>query len=364
MSNTNDIFWLHAVRVFAITCVVLLHVAAQTFFLGEPFGTYEWVAAEIFNALARVCVPLFFMVSGYLLINKQETALTFYSKRAKRIVLPLIFWSFIYLALIYFVESKHPSNTSMMSADYMKRVIDSGWMVLVFMLIFPVYYHLWFLYALIIQYLLMPLWQRLHNSVSTKTLWYLMLVWSLLSTVIPIYHTHLPSSFVFALALLFSFTGYLFLGRLCGQLPLTKRLLWASIIIAAISNLFTIIGTYYLSEKSGGIDLFLQGGTLNMIINTVAAFYIIRYFVEKSEKILRPKTKQLIKLLSETSFGVYLIHPIFLYVFAVGTFGFTFTSLSFEPLISIPLLTLLTMICSDITIRLLQRSSWLKPFVG
>src|SRR3546814_17201773 len=73
--------------------VVILHVAATR------FGTFDdqWWASNFYDSLARSCVPLFLMITGVLLLGKQESLPAFLSKRFARILPPLLFWSLFYM---------------------------------------------------------------------------------------------------------------------------------------------------------------------------------------------------------------------------------------------------------------------------
>jgi len=55
--------------------------------------------ANIYGSIARISVPLFFMMSGYLLLPRTESLRSFYTKRMPKVVLPFIFWSVIYLTV-------------------------------------------------------------------------------------------------------------------------------------------------------------------------------------------------------------------------------------------------------------------------
>ena len=50
----------------------------------------------VFNSLARICVPLFAMISGYLLLPIKTDYTTFLKKRFTRISFPFIFFCIAY----------------------------------------------------------------------------------------------------------------------------------------------------------------------------------------------------------------------------------------------------------------------------
>lgn len=80
-------------RVTAVFLVILLHVAANAF---HHFHD-AWEITTFYGSLSRVCIPLFFMLSGALLLKKTESIRLFFMKRAGKIIVPTMFWSFAYL---------------------------------------------------------------------------------------------------------------------------------------------------------------------------------------------------------------------------------------------------------------------------
>ena len=88
-TSLSTLRWVDLVRVIGAFLVVMAHVS----YLGGGsvlISTYYFV-------ISRVAVPLFFMVSGYLLLRKEEPYGEFFRKRALKVVLPFLIWSVIYL---------------------------------------------------------------------------------------------------------------------------------------------------------------------------------------------------------------------------------------------------------------------------
>lgn len=137
------------IRAVAISLVVALHISANAF---SAFGDY-WHMYLIYDSLTRSCVPIFFMISGALLLKKNEPALVFYKKRLSKILIPLIFWSYIYLLYRKYYVGEYSLSLSPVS-------ILSG----------PVYYHLWFLYSIVSVYIFIPMlrFYAIHASQQVK----------------------------------------------------------------------------------------------------------------------------------------------------------------------------------------------------
>ncbi|MBD2598484.1 acyltransferase family protein [Nostoc spongiaeforme FACHB-130] len=85
----NRLIWADYVRVIANFFVIFLHSAAPLLYQFKKIPDSYWITGNIYDSGVRMCVPLFFMLSGYLLLEKQETLETFFKKRFKRIFIPL-----------------------------------------------------------------------------------------------------------------------------------------------------------------------------------------------------------------------------------------------------------------------------------
>ncbi|STD24789.1 acyltransferase 3 [Enterobacter asburiae] len=112
----------------------------------------NWDIANILNSASRVSVPLFFMISGFLFFGERSAQ----PRHFIRIAACLGFYSAV--ALLYITLF-----TSINAGLSLKYVLQK-----------PVFYHLWFFFAIIVIYLVSPLIQVKH--VSGKMLLALMVV--------------------------------------------------------------------------------------------------------------------------------------------------------------------------------------------
>src|SRR5262249_34120842 len=141
IGRPGTILWIDLIRTVAIFLVVLVHVSGQLTTAWGKVPNDQWIIANLYGGIARVSVPLFFMISGYLLLPRSESLRAFYTKRMTRILIPFVVWSLIYLG--WYCGNHAKACTPSFVADL--------WMVQ------GTYYHLWFLYSLISIYLILPL---------------------------------------------------------------------------------------------------------------------------------------------------------------------------------------------------------------
>ena len=94
------ILYLDFLRCLAICFVVVLHSIASTLVNPEFYQCSTWYLCMLINPFVRTGVPLFFMISGYLLLRRPNTEHIgdFYRHNIPKLVIPLTAWSLIYYA--------------------------------------------------------------------------------------------------------------------------------------------------------------------------------------------------------------------------------------------------------------------------
>ena len=90
--SPNRIMYLDEVRSLAIMLVVIGHVSRLF-----SYDFYSWLFCSGVFSLTRIGVPLFFTVSGSLLLTRKYEVKKFLEKRFKRVFLPFFFWIIVYI---------------------------------------------------------------------------------------------------------------------------------------------------------------------------------------------------------------------------------------------------------------------------
>lgn len=146
------IYWIDNLRGIACLMVVMIHTTTWYVTNAHSVSPITWDIANILNSASRVSVPLFFMISGYLFFGERSAQL----RHFLRIGLCLLFYSTV--ALLYIALF-----TSINVEISLKNLLQK-----------PVFYHLWFFFAIAVIYLVSPLIQVKH--VGGKMLLVLMVV--------------------------------------------------------------------------------------------------------------------------------------------------------------------------------------------
>lgn len=269
-------------RAVAIMLVVMLHMSANSF---ASFGENWWISLT-YDSLTRACVPLFFMLSGALLLQKSEPATLFYKKRMAKILIPLVFWSYVYLLYRkYYVGESELSLSPLM--------LLNG----------PVYYHLWFLYSIIAVYLFTPMLRFYAINATNSVKLLILALWFFSQSVQPFAAIVGWNLYVgIDLGFVSRFFGFVLLGEylVSNRYMLKKR---ALIAIFIVSTLLTMILTYKISQQSGAAnEAWFQYHSPFVITAAIALFLL-----SMNAKLALPA---LLEPVSTYSFGIYFVHII------------------------------------------------------
>lgn len=345
--KSNDIQWVDFTRVVAIFSVVLLHSAAPLLYRYNTISSFNWWVGNIYDSAVRPCVPLFFMITGYLLLGKQESVKDYLLKRSKRILIPFIVWSIIYVFW----------------RGYLGETITP--LTFLRLIFIPAYYHLWFFYAIIWLYLYIPILRVFMQYSKKGFLYYFIILWFIAVLPIPFIEKAIP--YVSEMYVYITYTGYLVVGYLLGNTQTNKKHAIQSLLVSFICLLITITGTYFLTAQSNREYLaygeyFHHYSSPNIILQSVSIFIFLKHFWENA--LISSHQKTILKVLSSASFGIYLIHPIVLDVLAAGWLGFSISAFSKSAIYSIPTTTTLAFGLSFIIIIFLQKIPLIRVCVS
>lgn len=283
-------------RVFSMFAVVYLHTAAKSLLSFQV--TAVWGFSNILTAVATPAVPLFFMLSGALLLNDSRTEdISFLlRRRVPRLLVPLCAWSCLVLA--YTAAAGDPDG-----ALASLRVIFGT----------PVIVPYWFLYALIPIYLLSPLLKTLTDRLSAAGWNYMMGLWLCCSILLYTVRSFVPETWTASLTehwtlnldLIGGYLGYFLLGAYLERLPKkpSRKALWAA---AAALLLVSVIGTRWDTYAHGAYsDRFTNYLSLFTCLLSAVIFLLACSYWGQTVR-----SSRVLSLLSRCSFCVYLLHPL------------------------------------------------------
>ena len=339
------------IRVVAIVLVIMLHAAIEP----HPIVTeitqaevWRWWTVNIYNSLARPCVPLFIMLSGSLLLSpsKVEPLGTFFKKRLSRVALPFVFWGVAYFVWRFLVNDEAFAYSSIVQG------INTG----------P-YYHFWFLYMLVGLYLITPILRVLVANSERKLLKYFLIVWFFGTAIVPILSLQSSFSIDSNLFVIVGYVGYFLLGEYLKTVKLQTSHLHVFLFIGWIS---TMAGTYFITAAIGGLSsyFFYDYLSVNVILASIALFMLLRRVPSSWPEKFSNRGKWLIHEIGKNTLPIYLLHVMVLEAFQKGFFGFTISVNTMNPAIEIPLITGLTLfVCLGIVLPL-KKIPFVQKLIG
>jgi surface polysaccharide O-acyltransferase-like enzyme len=262
----------------------------------------EWYGHLYLNCFTALGVPCFFMISGAFLLRRSQTVDIVIRKRVPKLLIPLIAWTVFYVLSRRFALGENISVIKTLLAAVLDRQFST----------------LWFLYALLGVYLLLPILSEWFTRVSQRDKWMVLGIMyfapSLIMTAEMLAVGKIAKPYW---AEAFPWVGVFILGALIAE---NKALLKGKWIIclatAALGYCFLVGGTYIVSLKLGAPnkDFFWP----QAIPTTIFTAGVMGLFVSLESALnarIPPRVKKIIAVLGELTLGIYLIHPFFVNVF-------------------------------------------------
>jgi surface polysaccharide O-acyltransferase-like enzyme len=287
-------------------------------------------------------LPLFVMLSGYLLLHKEKTKhiKLFYKRRFSRIAIPFLVWLSIYYGLdMYWGRGFNPFFiiTTLWHADI---------------------WHLYFIILILELYLLAPFFLRFIESINknqrTLLFWFLLGI-SIFCSLLNIVHIDLRKT---SLTLFIPYIGFFYAGAYLRNVHVKK---WLAVILFCVYLLLPLITNKIADGDLGSFIVFYYSPTL--LPMTICLFLVLKNFDRFFAILHSPKIIKIIAYISSLTFGIFFIH--FLVLEKVFAYFHLYPWQIHAPLIFYALLpAILTFIISFILIALIKKMPWGKYFCG
>ena len=272
-------------RLISIFGVIVMHVTSL-YGIGILIDTDHMTSVVRYILLYSFSwsVPIFFMVSGALLLSKNESMHVFYKKRMKTVLIPTLFWTCFYLSMHYVLDDF--SLFSLVAATLKANP----------------YYHLWFMFAIIGLYVFTPFFRMIIYNTTNKQRYIFIVVIFMMSIIQNYLSIYLQNtSTVFTVFL--PYIGFYFLGYELYK----SKINFSSIVSIGVFLFFLIfmLALGYISQTEFG----LTGNVFASFLSPLVIGQAIIIFIFISNIKIENYQKLLTKL-SSLVLGVYLIHPI------------------------------------------------------
>lgn len=315
------------IRVLATIMVILLHTSAITFIEYKS----GWVIGALYDSFTRCAVPLFFLVSGFFLLNSDCGKIkSFILKRFTRILVPFL------LTCVVYALYKNWTLIQLIEKSFLQGPLD---------------YHLWFVYSIIGIYLIFPIINPIFKGEHSELITYYLCIWFISF----IFYQTIQSCFSLSFNPFTTFNcyyfqgylGYAVLGGWLGQIfkkshhqeiRMNKLLslvvskqgsglnylsLFMYFLFSLVIFLCTYINTLYIGKPS---ELFFDYSNLFVFLQTITFFFAF----------VHVKNGGGVICISKYTYWIYLLH-----ILCLG-FVLKYVPILENSLLTIPLATIFT----------------------
>lgn len=290
-------------RIIAIYLVLFNHTGVKGFFhFSVAADSHFYWMYLFYSILDKIAVPLFFMISGALLLQKDENLSQLYYKRVLKFIVILLAISAVYQLYDYYVNNDNIELKTIL-LEFVNGSTSTA---------------LWYLYSYIGVLIMLPFLRKLARSLSSNEYLYLIALRIIFFGVFPMifflifrepqnFGNYLP--LVTADNIFFLLIGY-YAEHLLPDRLLTKKNLLFGLLFSVISIMICCLMTHYKIIVSGDCsESTSQIFHKSLIVIPCITIYLCckYYFAHRS---IPAFIQRIILFFGRTTFGVYLLERI------------------------------------------------------
>ena len=294
--------YIEVLRCIAIFFVIFNHTEEYGFDLyKETAETLPYIIYLTISILCKAAVPIFFMISGAVLLGKEESIKTLYKKRVLKIFIVTFVASFLVFVF------------AMQKAEQLEILFNVDTILIFFRKIYtePIVIPYWFLYLYLAFLIMLPLLRNLVKNMKKESYYYLFAVYAVYKLILPIIEQR------FNVSLYEDSTIYLLeinilcpiIGYYCDHILDIKSINKKAKIIGTIFVICVTICAGVLTslelKKTENVDAYIQYGDI-----VIAGYvFILAKYIFSDKKLPKVITK-IILTIGCCSFGIYLLEII------------------------------------------------------
>ena len=345
-------FGIDLIRVIACFLVMLTH-SGEIYYINDEGGLIKDdnnIYPGVINSLSRVCVPLFVMISGYLLLPMKTDYSTFLKKRFTRVSFPFIAFCIFY-DIYYYIRGRYTLGEMFWNIPGI--LLNYGTAV----------GHLWFMYMIMGVYLYIPIITPWIQTAKKEHFYYYFVIWiiSSFSCYIHLFYGDVwGHAFWNSTNLVQSFLGdfgYAVLGAFIKIHLKEKNLYILALILYLIGTGVTMFGYFFMRDAATttkDIEITWQFDSTNLVVSSFGIFLLLRKIECKNETI-----SKIFNDIALKSYGMFLIH-----VFFVDLYKYLLDAPNQFPLWCIFVVAILTFITSYLVIKMISYIPFSQYIIG
>ncbi len=301
--------------------VIMLHVACNNWY--GFIGSNNWIAFTVYAGMARISVPIFFMISGTLFLDdKKNVSFKLMLRHVFKLLFVLIFWAIVYQL----------ANGNHNFINIIKNIAHADTQS-----------HLWFLYSIMGIYLVTPVIKTFTENASKKMTEYALTLLFIFGSILPLagYIPHFSSLTIWLQKIqpgnLSVYVGYFILGHYIDKWQGKDKRNSVIYVLGILGCIMTVGAVLYDCISSQEIhERFWNYNMPWVALSSIGAFIFVRN--NFSYGIIY----KLMNIISKYSLGIYVIH--FLFIMLLWKNGFS--TFSFTGILSVPVITLIVLLFS------------------
>lgn len=298
-TNSKRLSWIDWCRAFAICCVLLTHTTERVYALRLPEFADYYFARQLLSiglfTVGRLGVPIFFMISGYLLLDRSydfEHSQRFYQKNLLALILTTELWIVIYnLFNAWFYEQSLSVSVLIRNMLFLQNTEMS---------------HMWYMPVIIGIYLFLPFLANALQHTDRRIVEKIIGIAFIGFFIIPELNVLLAARGLTQLSALLdlSFSGgcygiYFIIGYLWKKGCFDRIRTWVFPLLFVAGFLLTIAVQLFSFKNGIGYAVWYNNASLLIAAFSVFAFFArMEVFGENA----------VIQMLAICSFGIYLVH--------------------------------------------------------
>lgn len=306
-------------RSLACIAIVVLHTMSYSLVAAGAQGYGVTSSQKIGVLLAQYscmwAVPVFVMVTGALLLDpgRQMTWEHLRKRYIGRVGKVILVFGLLFIAFDLAMNgiTETANNSPLITAHPvpMESPTVSTWLYVIFCSVGDLltgysWSHMWYLYMLFGLYLLMPFFRKIVANSTERELRYLIGVLLIFLSVVPLLGLGgITTDYRFSVATVYPM--YLFLGYAL-QNKVIQVPKWAGWTCLVLTTVGIWIAVYFLSEDASRLTCFTSYNSLLVAFQSASVFALIAQREGKSST-----TPKALKQFDKCTFGIYLIHYVF-----------------------------------------------------
>ncbi len=281
------------IRILAGILVILIHATDRYLVFSALSSGISGDVLGVLNLIGKIAVPLFVLLSGYLLLKKDKVAdpKKFYQRRIGHILIPFIVWVIIYFFWMWYW------GRYQITPLFIWQSIFTGSLM-----------HLYFLPLIALLYLLTPFLAKFLFSKSPLQQWTICfgaLMSGLVLHLVGYFWPYLSlEKIIFTIGI--PYIGYYIFGALVRTVSLNwiGKLVLSSVFLVSLMLSFILSSHNINAYPSHSLSPFI-------LVESMSAFLLLVSFGKKMTK-LSVGQISVLRYIASTVFGIYLIHIIVL----------------------------------------------------